>query len=174
MEEKERKKKEFYDALYALDQESDSPEETDNDTLLLSELFRRPVVQTNLAKSHITDSVTRRGQVIAPSPSSITRTVSAPLPTAHSPLCPSIEIIKDTPAGHTPVSSHSRIGTAHETTSKSPLSKVDSKRVVGKGTPTMPLKRKRGKSLQLVPQAQQIFKGLHFCKGKSQVQKKTF
>jgi len=160
MEEKAREKKDFFDELYELDQAEEDSEEINAAALILRR-SRKAVSKTNVAVTpHPRDDVLKQGQISAPPPNYITRTVSAPLPLVHTPLSRNVEFVKDTPAAIVKT-------TVHQGAASSQESKAEFSRNTLGGKPTepskMPAKRKRGKSLQLVPQSQQIFRGLQFC-----------
>ena len=144
----------LFDELYQLDKEDSSEEDQSNASVILR--------QSKVTPSSDVLARTRRNRVSHSSPPNQTllRTVSAPLlqPSALSPpqtnvmerssfsstasLHPSEQVITDTPI----MAKKSASVTAQKEVSKT----------FGK--------RKRGQSLELKPESQQIFKGLAFCK----------
>lgn len=144
-------KKAFFDELYQLDKEESSQEDQSNLSLILG--------QSRLPRSIPT---TRLPHSLRPE-QPLLRTVSAPLPqpsassprqpnavekSLYSPMVsskPSDQIVIDTPIK----TKNNPSMTAHKETSKTSG------------------KRKRGQSLELKPESQQIFKGLAFCESRA-------
>lgn len=145
MEEKKAKKIAFFKELYELDEPDDESEDTSGIGLIL-----RP--------SKIPPRSTERLRSSNP----LGRTTSAPLPYSSSNARNEAHILQDgpcpSPVPNVNSARHDQVTIAGRNmpasgvaaTSRKPRSKATGK-------------RKRGQSLELIPDSQQIFKGLAFC-----------
>lgn len=163
MEEKEREKEKFFEELYELD-EQDDYEEINTAALILRK-SRKPIVETSVAVTpNATGSDIRRIPTKGSEHSQMIRTVSAPLPLIDSPICREVERVKDSPA----IITSGAVDRQRQIAAKLPIKNLrrstDGDTVVAKTSIKMPAKRKREKSLRVLPESQQIFRGLQFCK----------
>ena len=160
MAKKEREKQTFFDQLYQLDQEDDNLEEINPAALILRK-SRTLIAETVVAVTPHPKGV--EGRINARSSSHIIRTVSAPLPTVQTPFCKEVERIQDSPAALTPTAVNERVQIDRTVRSKGARGTIERRPAIVTETSDMSGKRKRGKSVQVLPQAQQIFRGLQFC-----------
>lgn len=162
MEEKEREKEKFFEGLYELD-EQDDYEEIDTAALILRK-SRKPIVETIVAVTpNATGGAIRRIPTKCSGHSHIIRTVSAPLPLIDSPVCRKVERVKDSPAVITSGAVDRRRQIGPKLPIKNLRRTTDGGTVVTKESIKMPAKRKREKFLRVLPESQQIFRGLQFC-----------
>ncbi|MCJ1365520.1 hypothetical protein MMC16_004643 [Acarospora aff. strigata] len=159
MAKKEREKQTFFDQLYQLDQEDDNLEEINPAALILRK-SRTLIAETVVAVTPHPKGV--EGRINARSSSHIIRTVSAPLPTVQTPFCKEVERIQDSPAALTPTAVNERVQIDRTVRSKGARGTIERRPAIVTETSDMSGKRKRGKSVQVLPQAQQIFRGLQF------------
>lgn len=154
MEEKKAKKIALFTDLYELDESDDESEDTSEIELILRQ-----------SKNPIPNPIPPRSLPKLNPPlrscHPLGRTISAPLPnSSNAPNkvhivqvdpCPEpVPIVNSAFQNHITVDGHKMSNGGVATTSTKPLSKA-------KG------KRKRGQSLELIPDSQQVFKGLSFC-----------
>lgn len=162
MEEKEREKEIFFEGLYELDERDDDVE--NNIAALILRKSRKTVPQTFVA---VTPQAVGGGERSAATkhsrPIHITRTESAPLPLIDSLICQEVERVKDSPAVIAPAAIGRQRRIAPKVPVKNLRRRTDGGIVAAKEVSKMPAKRKREKSLQMVPEPQQIFRGLQFC-----------
>lgn len=152
MEEKE--KEALFDELYRLDEEDSSEEDRSDASVILHES------RLALSRSDVPSRVPRNSVVHS---SSLLRTVSAPLP-------------QPSASGHrhaNVIESSSFSSTASFKASEQVI--IDTPVIAKKTTVMTPRKeaskptgkRKRGQSLELKPESQQIFNGLAFCESRA-------
>ena len=164
MEEKEREKERFFQELYELD-ERDDCDEINTAALILRESRTRIADTVVAVTPHATEGVIQRDSMNVSLPTHMTRTFSAPLPLIDSPISREVECVRDSPA----VIALAAVDRQRQLTSRVPIPiktlrrTTDGGTVVTKETMKIPAKRKRGKAVQVLPEAQQIFKGLRFC-----------
>jgi len=162
MEEKEREKEKFFEGLYELD-EQDDYEEIDTAALILRK-SRKPIVETSIAVTpNATGGAIRRISTKGSGHYHIIRTVSAPLPFIDSPICRKVERVKDSPAVITSGAVDRRRQIGLKLPIKNLRRTTDGGTVVTKESIKMPAKRKREQFLRVLPESQQIFRGLQFC-----------
>ena len=146
----EKAKEAFFEELYRLDQDSSEEEDQSNASVILRE--------SKLVSSPLKERTTTSGVIHSSGQHPLWRTVSAPSPQASNPSRanllakspsalrvsskPSTQVIIDTPVMAKKA--------AHTSAQK------EVKKATGK--------RKRGQSLELKPESQQIFGGLGFCR----------
>lgn len=150
MEEKKAKKIAFFTDLYELDESDDESDDTSE----IGRILRQSKI---LVPPRSLPKLTPHLRSCHP----LGRTTSAPLPnSSNAPNkvhisqggpCPDpVPIVNPAFQNHITVDRHKMSNGKVATTSTKPLSKA-------KG------KRKRGQSLELIPDSQQVFKGLSFC-----------
>ncbi|KAI9722367.1 MAG: hypothetical protein M1812_001839 [Candelaria pacifica] len=145
----------FFDQLYDLDRADTGTQETCEIALLLKR-SRHSGSGRNTAPTRIPKRIL--GLMGHASPG-LLRTVSEPLPRDSLNNSPSeyASIVKETPL---PKPKHQAFGKHLSITSSPPPVRKRSSSPTE--IPTMPGKRKRGRSLQIMPESQQVFKGLFF------------
>lgn len=154
-------KRNFFEELYELDRPDSSREDFDN-VLASLKANRRPRL---LSRSSGLSSI-RGGTRMPHQIQRLARTVSAPLALTSKPKASLTEPSLDTPTM-----------TAVTDASESPIIKTSDlqppavgRSRTGKGEKPLKMpsvgkrKRKRGQSLEILPESQQIFQGLRFCK----------
>ena len=159
MEEKAIEKETFFKELYQLDDDSD---EEPVDSYDAASILRHSKAG---ASSHGTPSLpTAKDRFLRSVKAStpLARTTSAPLPSSKTPLAGEVDVVKDTPSLTTPAPR--RIPEPIERTTSSPAPNGSRQRAGGANNMAkVGRKRKRGQSLDMMPESQQIFKGLGFC-----------
>ena len=162
MEEKEREKEKFFQDLYELDEQDDC-EEINTAALILRTSRKRTASTIVAVTPHAKDNVMRRAPRKGSVHTHITRTISAPLPLVDSPICQEVECVRDSPAAIAPVAVDRQRQIALKLPIKNLRRTTDGGAAQAKEVIKMPAKRKRGKLPQVLPESQQIFKGLQFC-----------
>lgn len=151
MEEKKAKKIAFFAELYELDEPDDESEDTSGIDLILQQ-SKTPT--RSLPKQNLSQTLR--------SYHSLGRTTSAPLPNLSSHAPNEVHVIQDGPSPSPVPIINSALqcqvtvhGRKMPNDGAAPISRKPLSKAVGK--------RKRGQSLEPIPDSQQIFKGLAFC-----------
>lgn len=151
MEEKKAKKIAFFAELHELDEADDESEDTSGIGLILQHGKTLP---RSLPKQYQSQALR--------SYHSLGRTTSAPLPESSSHAANEVHIFRDSPSPSPVPIIHSALQgqvTVHGRKMPNDKTAPISKKPLSKA----PGKRKRGQSLEQIPDSQQIFKGLAFC-----------
>lgn len=159
MEEKAVHKQAFFQELFQLDDETD---EERVDRYDVASILRQCKAR---ATSHVPPLLPSAKDIFLRSTKASTplaRTTSAPLPGLKTPLTAQVDIVYETPPVATPIlpKASELIG---RTTSGAGLNGSRQRADGASGMPKANKKRKRGRSLDVMPESQQIFKGLGFC-----------
>ncbi|KAI9819904.1 MAG: hypothetical protein M1827_006474 [Pycnora praestabilis] len=165
MVESRTEKEKFFDQLYKLDNLQEGPEDTSRAALLLQESRNRRPKPPVAVRAIVRPALRRAPYDVTKLTPGITRTVSAPLHALGTPRIPiddEVTVVKDTPIRS--------IRPTRRT--EDLLSLIDSGSIARPhdaygqraptGLPKMLGRRKRTKSLQILPESEQIFKGLSF------------
>ena len=155
MEEKKKttaSKEAFFNDLYNLDEEETTDEEENDVALELKTSKKKPVTA-------ITPE--QRATVGARLPTAMGRTMSSPVPLTRASRAHSDDVVdrvKETPIALVPA----RPQSSKQTTPPPKTARVQTAKQ-SDPAPKAGKKRKRGKSLEPLPESQQIFKGKAFC-----------
>lgn len=159
MEEKALRKEAFFKELFQLDDEGeDEPADSYDVASLLRHWKARATSHVSPLPPSAKDTFLRSIKPSTP----LARTTSAPLPSLKSPLPVQVDVVYETPPVAIPA-----LRKAPEPTGRASSSPgANGSRQTANGGSEMPKatkKRKRGQSLGMMPDSQQIFKGLGFC-----------
>ncbi len=154
-----KSKTEFFNQLYGLDRADTDTQET-CETALLLKRSRNSASGRNTLTTPAPARIPKRilGLMVHASPG-LLRTLSEPSPrdNLHNSPSEDVQVVKETPLFKR---KHQVSPRNLAITSSPPPDRKKSSTPTGH--PAMPGKRKRGRSLQIVPSSQQIFKGLSF------------
>ena len=156
MEEKAVDKEAFFKELFQFD--GDKDDEPVDSFDVASVLRHCKARVTTHVSPLLKDTFLRSAKASTP----LARTISAPLPGLKTPLTAEVDVVYETPS----------LTTSNMRKTPKPVERTTSgtgpncSRQRANGASSMPKagnKRKRGQSLNIMPESQQIFKGLGFC-----------
>ena len=154
-------KEAFFDELYLLDEEDSSDEDQSNASVILRQSRLGPQFRSDVSER------TPRNRVLVSSrpDQSLLRTVSAPLPQP-----PASSPRQDNVIHRSSFSSTSSLQPSEQVIIDTPImAKKNASMTAQNGVSKTGGKRKRGQSLELKPESQQIFNGLAFCESRADV-----
>lgn len=159
MEEKALQKEAFFNELFQLDdKEENEPVDSYDVASLLRQCKARDTSHVSPLPPSVKGIFLRSIKASTP----LARTTSAPLPSLKTPLPAQVDIVYQTPPVATTTLRRALESIGRITSGPRP----NGSRQGADGSVEMPKaikKRKRGRSLDMMPDSQQIFKGLGFC-----------
>lgn len=159
MEHELLQKKTLFNELYDLDNSDEEQETCDIAGFLETTTRKQPLVK---GTRHLNPLPKHKLILIAASNQAFERTAAATLPQILKPVTKVVDVVKDTPPPSTISATTQKIQKALPRAGKM-TGKARAKGSTSKVTPKIGVKRKRAKSLEVMPESQQIFKGQAFC-----------